>query len=123
MRRARFQHVAVGDGLDVVDGSRRDPERFTRREPLILQLVTSLQLHPVLHLPIEQVDCLVLEVVVLPGERLSRLHVQNFTDVKVVGGPDGLVAPWLGESTYRCATAHGVGAREASIFCNGTATT
>ena len=95
MRRARFQHVAVGDGLDVVDGSRRDPERLSRLQPHVLQLVTSLHLHPVLHLPAEEIDGLVFQVVILhesdwPAFTCRILPTYRSFEAQMVSWPHGL---------------------------------
>src|SRR4051812_3488949 len=55
----RLEHVAVGDGLHVVNRARRDAEGVAHPETLVLQLAVRVELDPVLHLAAEQVDRLV----------------------------------------------------------------
>src|SRR5919199_4559854 len=65
VRRGGLEHVAVRHRLHVVDGARRDAERLPDLELHILQLLAAVELHPVDHLPRQQVDRLILAVVIL----------------------------------------------------------
>src|SRR5678815_1744381 len=63
-------------------------------------------LYPVLHHATEQVDRLVLLAMILHRKRVSRLDVQDLSDVTVGPGPDRFVAPRLRDSRDFNASAH-----------------
>ena len=91
----RFEHVAVGDRLHVVDGARRDAERLARLELHVLAARRSVSFTQYIELAGQQVDRLVLHVVVLHGQRLPGVDVQDLADVAVGVRPDRLVSPGL----------------------------
>ena len=96
VRRGHFEHVAVGHRFHLMNGARRDAECLADLELDVDAACRRSSSHAVNQLAGEQVDGLVLHVVVLHGQRLARLDVQNLADVAVGVRPDGLVAPRLG---------------------------
>src|SRR6185312_12120301 len=91
--RRGFEHVAVHNRLDLVDQLGGDMHTLTGSERTGDSAVTlsgaELELAP------QYVHGLVLEVVVLKAEHVSRLHVKNLPHVSIGASPDQLVAPGL----------------------------
>src|SRR5687768_6341927 len=96
MRRRNLEQVAVGDGLHLVNGLRRDA--ISLPDPEIdgnerLSFPDAID-----ELAGEQVDRLVLDVVILLGQHFSSLDMENLSDVLVGVRPDGFMAPGLWNS-------------------------
>ena len=75
--------------------------------------------HAVNQLAGEQIDRLVLDVVVLHGQGLICLDVQDLANVVVGVRPNRLVSPWLGYGFHGFAAAHGVSVvlEDWGIYC------
>src|SRR5215207_7511203 len=93
LRRRCFEHVAVHDGLDLVNESRRNVHRFAGLERAGDELLAGTG--PEDQLAPEHVHGLVFHVVILETQDVPRLHVQDLADVAIGAGPDELIPPWL----------------------------
>src|SRR5437660_2339259 len=94
--RGRLDQIARHHGLELMYLLRRNVDRLALRHAALDQRLALLQ--PQDDLPREHVDRFVLLVVVLQGQHVARLDVQDLADVAVGAGPDDLVAPRLGDA-------------------------
>src|SRR5258705_12468549 len=78
-----------------MDSPRCDSERLTDLELHIVEDIAR-ALNAIADLAGEKIDRFVFAVVVLHGKLLTGVDVQDLPDVAVRLGPDGLVAPRLG---------------------------
>src|SRR5207248_2615747 len=98
-----------------------DAEGVAGLEAHVLERLRALA-HPVAQLAGEQVHRLVLPLVVLHGERVAGVDVQDLARVAVGLRPDDLVAPRLRHHTGLDATAHHTtGAAACSCSCSSCA--
>src|SRR5882724_8285514 len=91
LRRGCLEHVAVHDRLDMVDEPSRDVHRLAFLEDARDQLGAGAGAEN--ELAPEHVHRLVLQVVVLQTQDVTRLHVQDLAHVAIRARPDELVAP------------------------------
>src|SRR6266536_5871500 len=91
--RRDLEHVAVGDGDHPVLHARLDVVAVARLHPVLAQPVALVEDED--ELPRPEVDRLVLALVVLEREAVSRLDVQDLAHVTIRESPPQLVAPGL----------------------------
>src|SRR4029079_10077664 len=92
LRRRDLDQLASIDRLEPVDTACRDPRALADAELLLTDdAVVVLEIQPQSALPDQ--DALVLDLVALQGEALSRLDHQQLADVPSRVGPDQFVSP------------------------------
>src|ERR1044071_222012 len=104
MRRRNLENVAVGDGFHLVNGLRCNAISLPDLQIDGLQRVAFPD--AIDELARKQINRLVLDVVVPLRQDLAGLYVEDFADVLLGVGPDGLVAPRFGNCLDVGAAAH-----------------
>lgn len=96
MRSRYLEHVAIRHRFHLVYGVRRYAIGMPDLQPDIRRrTVRPVRPDAVDDFPGEQKDGFVFHIVVLHGQRLPRVDMQNLTDIRIGAGPDGLVTPRL----------------------------
>src|ERR1700722_8980303 len=99
VRRRRLQHVAIRDRDHLVHRPRRIVIRLTDCEPHVPQRPIDLDEIP--HFAGEKMDGFFLDVVILKGQLVPGLDMQDLAHVLPAVRPDRLMAPRLGDDAHR----------------------
>src|SRR3954470_15057499 len=104
LRGTGLEHIGIHHRLDLMDHLGRDVDRLTGFKRPALQALALTGSKG--QLAREYVHRLVLHIVILQAEHVTRLHMKNFSDIAVGPGPDQLVAPRLLHSVWH--VGHGI---------------